>query len=84
MLAEARRQRLCSPFIRSKGGDCQAAVHGMIGAWSRSSRSLSNFLQTPLGWQFSYLDRPSRCKRRIYFSGGSWLYSKSAVFSQGG
>jgi hypothetical protein len=23
---------VCSAFIRSEGGDCQAAVHGMIGA----------------------------------------------------
>ena len=40
---------LCSAFIRSQGGDCQVAVHGMMGAWSRSFRALSNSSQTPLG-----------------------------------
>jgi hypothetical protein len=65
--------KLCSTFIQSEGGDCQAAVHGMIGPWWRSSRSLSNFLHTPLGWQFSYLDRPVDASGEFYFFGGSWL-----------
>jgi hypothetical protein len=66
------------------GGNRQIAVDGIIGAGSRSSRSLSNSSQTPPGSQFFYLDRPSRSKPRIYSFGGNWLCSKSAVFSHGG
>jgi hypothetical protein len=60
------------------------AEHGMIGAWLRSLKSLSDFLQTLPVSQFFYLDPHSRSKRRIYFFVGSWFCSKSGVFSHGG
>ena len=40
---------LCSAFIRSEGGNRLIAVHGMIGAWSRSSRSRFTSSQTSSG-----------------------------------
>ena len=39
--------KLYSAFIRSQSGNRQIASHGMIGAWSRSSKLLSNSSQMP-------------------------------------
>jgi len=73
-----------SAFIRSEGSSRQIAVHGMIGAWLRSSGSQFSFSRMPLGSRFFCSDRTNRSKRRIYSFAGSWVYSKSAVLSHGG
>jgi hypothetical protein len=75
---------LCSAFIRFLGVNLLIAVHGMIGGWSRSSRSQCNSSQTQPGSQSLCSDRPGRFRLRSFSFVGSLRYSKSAVFNRGG
>ncbi|MEX2122598.1 MAG: hypothetical protein WD795_01810 [Woeseia sp.] len=80
----ADRMVLYSAFIRFRGNKRQIVVHGMIGAWSGSSRLLSNSSPTLLRSRFSYAGRPRRSRQRIYSFGDSWGYSRSAALNPAG
>ena len=63
---------LYSAFIRSERGSRRLVVHGKTGAWSRSSRLLSNSSPMLPGSLYCNSCRRGRSKRRIYSFAGSW------------